>query len=163
MKWFLTMLTFAIFGFNPCPSFADERTEKRSQPVENRPGRRERMTPAQRDAKRQELKQRLQKRISELRGRQTNATITPTERRELQRREQILKYFNKENYGHVRALQSLFTLPNEVFFPLVVFTGDAEFKSDLGPSVLKLKQLIPSLCAEHGDAFPVCVPRDSGP
>jgi hypothetical protein len=59
----------------------------------------------------------------------------------------------RQNYGHVRALQSLFALPNEVFFPVVVFTGDAEFKSDLGPSVLKLNQLIPSLSLERPQVF----------
>jgi restriction system protein len=51
----------------------------------------------------------------------------------------------RQNYGHLKTLQSLFTLPSDNFFPLVVFTGDAEFKSDLGPTVLKLHELIPFL------------------
>jgi hypothetical protein len=48
----------------------------------------------------------------------------------------------RQNYGHVKALQALFTLPESNFISLVVFTGRAQFKTDLGPSVLKLPQLI---------------------
>ena len=47
-----------------------------------------------------------------------------------------------QNYGHMKALQSLFTLSDEVFIPVVVFTGNAELKSDLGPGVMKLDGLI---------------------
>jgi hypothetical protein len=39
----------------------------------------------------------------------------------------------------------LFTLPAEDFFSLVVFTGPAEFKTDLGSSVVKLEELVPYL------------------
>ena len=59
----------------------------------------------------------------------------------------------RQNHGHLRALQTLFTLPNENFFPVVVFTGDAEFKTELGPGVLKLAQLIPSLSLERPHIF----------
>jgi len=48
----------------------------------------------------------------------------------------------RQNYGHVKALQSFFTLSSEAFIPVVVFTGDAEFKSDLGPTVLRLDDLV---------------------
>jgi restriction system protein len=44
----------------------------------------------------------------------------------------------RQNYGHVKALQCLFNLPATAFLSLVVFTGDAEFKTNLGPTVLKL-------------------------
>src|SRR5262245_65100442 len=29
----------------------------------------------------------------------------------------------RQNYGHVKAVQSLFNLPDAAFFPIVVFTG----------------------------------------
>jgi hypothetical protein len=47
-----------------------------------------------------------------------------------------------QNYGHVKALQSLFSLPEDNFMSVVVFTGNAEFKSDLGPNVVQCDQLI---------------------
>jgi hypothetical protein len=53
----------------------------------------------------------------------------------------------RQNYGHLKTIQSLFTLPDENFIPLVVFTGNAEFKSDLGPNVIQLNQLIAQLTA----------------
>jgi restriction system protein len=59
----------------------------------------------------------------------------------------------RQNYGHLKTLQSLFSLPNDNFFPLVVFTGEAEFKSDLGPTVLKLPGLIPFLTAPRPTLF----------
>src|SRR5205807_1309562 len=37
----------------------------------------EKMTPEEREAKRKELRERLEKRIADLRSKQTNATITP--------------------------------------------------------------------------------------
>ena len=58
-----------------------------------------------------------------------------------------------QNYGHLKTLQSLFALPEDNFFPIVVFTGDAEFKTDLGPTVLPLDQLIPMLTAERPVVF----------
>ena len=51
----------------------------------------------------------------------------------------------RQNYGHLKAVQTLFTLPEDNFIPVVVFTGEAEFKNDLGPSVLKLDALMPFL------------------
>jgi hypothetical protein len=48
----------------------------------------------------------------------------------------------RQNYGHVKALQGLFNLPVEAFFSVVVFTGSAEFKTDLGPGVVKLGSLL---------------------
>lgn len=46
-----------------------------------------------------------------------------------------------QNAGHVKTVQSLFTLPPEAFHSIVVFTGDATFKTGLGPSVMHLHQL----------------------
>ena len=58
-----------------------------------------------------------------------------------------------QNYGHVKALQSLFDLPEDHFHSVVVFTADAEFKSDLGPNVVRLANLIPFLSAERSVVF----------
>ena len=55
----------------------------------------------------------------------------------------------RQNYGHVKTVQSLFKLPESAFIGVVVFTGDAEFKSDLGPHVIRLSQLLEFV--EHGD------------
>ena len=59
----------------------------------------------------------------------------------------------RQNYGHVKAVQSLFTLPKEAFVPVVVFTGEAEFKSDLGSGVLRLQELIPYLATNRPVIF----------
>ncbi len=59
----------------------------------------------------------------------------------------------RQNYGHVKALQNLLGLSPDSFVPLVVFTGNAEFKSDLGPTVLKLPELAAHLTAERRIIF----------
>jgi hypothetical protein len=46
-----------------------------------------------------------------------------------------------QNYLHLKTVQALFKLPENAFIGIVVFTGNAEFKTDLGPSVLLLDQL----------------------
>ena len=51
------------------------------------------LSPEQREAKRAELRTRLEKRIFELRTKQTNNLITPQELRDLLRSEQVLKRF----------------------------------------------------------------------
>ena len=48
----------------------------------------------------------------------------------------------RQNYGHVRTVQSLFKLPDTAFKGLVVFTGDAQFKTELGPQVIHLNDLL---------------------
>jgi hypothetical protein len=58
-----------------------------------------------------------------------------------------------QNYGHIKALQSLFDLPAQHFHSVVVFTADAEFKTELGPNVLRLGNLIPFLTAERPALF----------
>ena len=55
----------------------------------------------------------------------------------------------RQNFAHVKALQSLFELPDDHFHSVVVFTHEAEFKTDLGPNVLQLGGLIPFLTAER--------------
>jgi hypothetical protein len=59
----------------------------------------------------------------------------------------------RQNYGHVKTLQALFSLPDNHFHSVVVFTGAAEFKTDLGPNVLQLAGLISFLTAERPVVF----------
>lgn len=59
----------------------------------------------------------------------------------------------RQNYGHVKALQALFTLSEANFIGAVVFTGDAEFKTDLGPSVFTLDALAAFLTRERPVLF----------
>lgn len=59
----------------------------------------------------------------------------------------------RQNYGHLKTVQSLFTLPDDNFFTVVVFTGDAEFKTDLGSDVIKLNQLTTWLTSERPVIF----------
>jgi hypothetical protein len=59
----------------------------------------------------------------------------------------------RQNYGHLKAVQSLFTLPDDNFIPLVVFTGQAEFKTDVGPGVVKLFDLVRNLNSERPVMF----------
>ena len=47
-----------------------------------------------------------------------------------------------QNYGHIKTVQALFKLPESAFRGVVVFTGSAEFKTDLGPDVIFLDQLM---------------------
>lgn len=58
-----------------------------------------------------------------------------------------------QNYGHVKTLQSLLDLTADHFHSVVVFTSDAEFKTDLGPNVVRLAGLIPFLSAERPALF----------
>ena len=55
-----------------------------------------------------------------------------------------------QNYGHVKTVQSLFKLPESAFTGLVVFSRDAEFKSDLGSQVIRLNQLLEFVEHRHG-------------
>lgn len=58
-----------------------------------------------------------------------------------------------QNYGHMKAVMALFTLPDEVFHSVVAFVGEAEFKTDLGPEVVHLHELIPLLSADRPVMF----------
>jgi len=59
----------------------------------------------------------------------------------------------RQNFGHVKMLQSLFTLSDEAFIPVVVFAGDAELKSDLGPTVLSLDDLVSYMSDDRAVLF----------
>jgi len=47
-----------------------------------------------------------------------------------------------QNYGHIKAVQALFKLPERQFIGVVVFTGNGELKTNLGPNVILLDQLL---------------------
>lgn len=59
----------------------------------------------------------------------------------------------RQNYGHIKTLQSLFTMPEDQFHSVVVFTGEAEFKTDLGSEVFHLANLMGFLNAERPAVF----------
>lgn len=76
----------------------DSRKTNAGPPRGERDKRREefnKLTPEERETKRKEIKGRLEKRITELRDKQANTTLTTQETRELERREQILKRFEQ--------------------------------------------------------------------
>ncbi len=51
-----------------------------------------------------------------------------------------------QNYKHVKAIQKLFTfLEPQHIHNIVVFTGEAEFKTDIPKNVFYLKELIPAM------------------
>lgn len=49
----------------------------------------------------------------------------------------------RQNYAHVKALQEVLGLNHSKFFSLVVFTGNAEFKTAKPDNVISLDRLIP--------------------
>ena len=57
------------------------------------------LPPAEREAKRLEIKTRLEKRITELRVRQTNSTLSTEDAKRLERSEQLLKRFEQNGPG----------------------------------------------------------------
>ena|SRR5665213_2566470 len=59
----------------------------------------------------------------------------------------------RQNYGHVKTLQALLSVAPDAIVPLVVFTGDAEFKTNLGPTVIKLPELITHLSESRPTIF----------
>lgn len=97
-KWFGLLLSASLLVASVSPLGATD------DPPEKRPGREDgekrkenwnKLTPEERETKRKEIIARLEKRISELRAKQTNDTITSAEARELVRSEQILKRFEQ--------------------------------------------------------------------
>ncbi len=78
---------------------ADEPAEKKEKKPAREGGEKrlgeewKKLPPAEREAKRDEIKGRLEKRVAELREKREKKTITAQEERELTRSEQILKRF----------------------------------------------------------------------
>lgn len=97
-KWLWLPLSASLLaaGLSPLGA-ADDPPEKRTgrEDSEKRKENWNKLTPEERETKRKEIVARLEKRISELRTKQTNATITTVEARELVRSEQIRKRFEQ--------------------------------------------------------------------
>ncbi len=54
-----------------------------------------------------------------------------------------------QNYKHVKAIQSLLSVNQKHIFNVVVFVGDAKFKTTMPDNVLKLKSLLPFIIAHE--------------
>ena len=122
MKWLFTLLMSVLLAASVVGVRGDDPPDKPARQGEERDGKKDsrktnnvsrsdwekrreqlkNMTPEERAAKRKEIKERLEKRIAELRHRQTNSTLSAQETRELERREQILKRFEPEVAGGTR-------------------------------------------------------------
>jgi hypothetical protein len=85
---------------NSAPMRGD--SEKRRESFKN-------MSPEERVAKRKEIRARLEKRIGELRAKRSDATLSPQEARELERREQILRRFDQEEKVGIERPKPVFT------------------------------------------------------
>lgn len=82
----------------PCPG--DDKAEQqkqRSRQSENARESTKKLSGPEREAKRKEIKARLEKRLAELRARQTNGVLTAGEKRNLARCEQIYRRFEQSN------------------------------------------------------------------
>jgi hypothetical protein len=77
-----------------CPDGSVEKKPARTE-AEKRKDEWKKLSPEEREAKRKEIKERLEKRIFGLRQKQTNNTITAQEARDLSRSEHILKRFEQ--------------------------------------------------------------------
>jgi hypothetical protein len=105
MKRFILILVAAV----SCGASA--LASRVADPADKKPSREEldkrkedwkKLTPEEREAKRIEIKTRLETRITELRIKRTNETITAQESRELSRSEQVLKRFEQNGPGPAR-------------------------------------------------------------
>lgn len=114
MKLILVLLLAAMTGAFALPGRAADT------PGEKKPGREEmekrkeewkKLSPEEREAKRKEIKGRLEKRICELKTRQTNTTITAQETHELSRSEQILKRFEQSGPFSPRGERAVTNAP----------------------------------------------------
>ena len=95
IKWALVVIAAALFASAPMTLAADEPAEKKPAREESDKRKEEwkKLSPEEREAKRAEIKGRLEKRICELRTKMTNNTLSAQESHELSRSEQILKRF----------------------------------------------------------------------
>jgi hypothetical protein len=112
-KWRWAVVIAALFAVSAVSMReADEPVEKKPTREESDKRKEEwkKMSPQEREAKRLEIKGRLEKRICELRTKQTNDTITAQESRELSRSEQILKRF-EPNGPHPKGERAVTNAP----------------------------------------------------
>lgn len=112
-KWSWAVLAAALFALGATVGRADEPAEKK--PTREESGKRKedwkKLSPEERETKRVEIKGRLEKRICELRTKQTNNTITAQEIRDLTRSEEILQRFATNGPPVLRGERALTNAP----------------------------------------------------
>jgi hypothetical protein len=114
IKWGWAVVVAALIAVSaPSLRAADEPAEKKLAREESDKRKEDwkKLTPEEREAKRVEIKGRLEKRICELRTKQTNNTITAQEIRDLTRSEQILKRFESNGPPVLRGERVLTNTP----------------------------------------------------
>lgn len=113
-KWGWALVAAALLALGvPSMRAADEPAEKKPsrEEADKRKEDWKKLSPEEREAKRVEIKGRLEKRICELRTKQTNNTITAQEIRDLTRSEQILKRFESNGPPVLRGERALTNTP----------------------------------------------------
>jgi acyl-CoA reductase-like NAD-dependent aldehyde dehydrogenase len=113
-KWGWTLVAAVLLAVSaPSMRAADEPAEKKParEEADKRKEDWKKLSPEEREAKRMEIKGRLEKRICELRTKQTNNTITAQEIRDLARSEQILKRFETNGPPVLRGERVLTNTP----------------------------------------------------
>ncbi len=60
----------------------------------------------------------------------------------------------RQNFLHVKVLQELLGLNQTALFSIVVFVGDAQFKTSMPENVMKLSGLLPFISAKTSDLIP---------
>lgn len=112
-KWNWAVLAAALFVLSATVERADEPAVKK--PAREEGGKRKedwkKLSPEEREAKRVEIKGRLEKRICELRTKQTNNTITAQEIRDLTRSVEILQRFETNRPPVLRGERALTNTP----------------------------------------------------
>lgn len=110
--WALAAVT-VLFASAPPVRAGDEPAEKKPahEDGDKRKEDWKKFSPEEREAKRVEIKARLEKRICDLRTKQTNNTITAQEGRDLVRSEQILKRFEPNGKPAPRGERNLTNAP----------------------------------------------------
>lgn len=55
----------------------------------------------------------------------------------------------RQNYKHIKTLENLLNLPNDIFQSIIVFSGDCELKSNFPPNVCHLGNFADYILAFH--------------
>ena len=112
-KWIGAILAAALFVLGATGGRADEPAEKKPAREESDKRKEDwkKLSPEEREAKRGEIKGRLEKRIGELRTKQTNNTISAQEIRDLTRSQDILKRFESNGPPVRRGERALTNTP----------------------------------------------------
>lgn len=112
-KWSWAVLAAALFALSATDGRADGPAEKKParEDGDKRKEDWKKLSPEEREAKRVEIKGRLEKRICELRTKQTNNTITAQEIHDLTRSEEILQRFATNGPAALRGARALTNAP----------------------------------------------------